>query len=83
MNIIHDIYIQQAAPKSLKPADWFDWFQENPYEITERLPGKIWSVKYHVENSGAFRCVCVLVCEERRARKRGRGIRYQKRNTKR
>ena len=47
--------LQQGAPKKARPDDWFDWFGENPYEIAEVVPGKIWRVKYCIENIFAFR----------------------------
>jgi len=45
--------------KATKPTrefvpDWFDVCGENPYQITEVVPGKVWSVKYIAENFMAF-----------------------------
>jgi len=45
---------KQSAPKVEKPADWYDWFGETPYEIGEVVEGKVWRVKYSIENIFAF-----------------------------
>lgn len=53
-NTRRNLLLKGNKPSSWTVPDWFDAFQENPYKISEVVPGKVWNVFYKTENFWAF-----------------------------
>jgi hypothetical protein len=49
-----NMLIKNSTPKLEHIPDWFDIMGENPYQTTEVITGKVWSVEYSIENFYAF-----------------------------